>query len=75
MLAAISLARPLSSSAITRLPVPSNATPDGLFSSAPLAGTPTVALGAGPWVALGVLGVLGSGMAYVLMHRFMRRFR
>jgi drug/metabolite transporter (DMT)-like permease len=39
---------------------------------APLAGTPTLALGAGPWVALVVLGVFGSGMAYVLMHAIVR---
>jgi drug/metabolite transporter (DMT)-like permease len=39
---------------------------------APLAGAPTLALGPGPWLALIVLGVLGSGMAYVLMHAIVR---
>jgi drug/metabolite transporter (DMT)-like permease len=38
----------------------------------PLAGTPSLRLGAGPWASLIVLGVLGSGVAYVLMHAIVR---
>ena len=39
---------------------------------APLAGTPTASLGADAVAGLLVLGVLGSGVAYVLMHAIVR---
>ncbi len=38
----------------------------------PLAGLPTLSLGPGPWVSLAVLGILGSGAAYVFMHAIVR---
>jgi drug/metabolite transporter (DMT)-like permease len=39
---------------------------------APLAGAPTLRLGAGPLLCLAVLGVLGSGLAYVLTYAIVR---
>ncbi len=39
---------------------------------APLAGAPTLRLGAGPLVCLAVLGILGSGLAYVLTYAIVR---
>lgn len=39
---------------------------------APLAGAPTLNLAAGPLASLIVLGMLGSGLAYVLMHAIVR---
>ena len=39
---------------------------------APLAGAPTTALGADAVVSLAVLGILGSGVAYVLTHAIIR---
>lgn len=39
---------------------------------APLSGAPSFALGAGALASLLVLGVLGSGVAYVLMHAIIR---
>lgn len=39
---------------------------------APLAGAPTTALGADALASLAVLGILGSGLAYVLMHAIVR---
>lgn len=43
-----------------------------LLVALPFSGLPTLRLGAGPWVSLAVLGVLGSGVAYVLMHAIVR---
>lgn len=39
---------------------------------APLSGAPTLRLGAGALASLAVLGILGSGVAYVLMHAIVR---
>ncbi len=43
-----------------------------LAAVAPLAGAPTLALGADAWASVAVLGILGSGVAYVLTHQIVR---